>query len=87
MAAVFEATFLYRLEAADGTVLAEGFEMTDNGMGWGSFDFTIDVDVDERQEGTLTGSGRSPRRTAPCRPNASPRSVVLLVAGGLRWRR
>jgi germination protein M len=53
MAAVFEATFLYRLEAADGTVLAEGFEMTDNGMGWGSFDFTVDADVDERQEGTL----------------------------------
>jgi germination protein M len=54
MAAVFEATFLYRLEAADGTVLAEGFEMTDNGMGWGSFDFTIDVNVSSRQNGTLT---------------------------------
>jgi germination protein M len=54
MAAVFEATFQYRLEAADGTVLAEGFEMTDNGTGWGAFGFTIDVDVDEVQYGTLT---------------------------------
>jgi germination protein M len=54
MAAVFEATFQYRLEAEDGTVLAEGHEMTDNGTGWGAFDFTIDVDVDEVQDGTLT---------------------------------
>jgi hypothetical protein len=30
----------------DGTVLAEGFAMTDNGMGWGAFDITLDVDVD-----------------------------------------
>ncbi len=54
MAQVFEATFQYRLEAADGTVLAEGFEMSDNGMGWGAFDFTLDVDVDRPQEGLLT---------------------------------
>jgi germination protein M len=54
MAAVFEATFLYRLEDADGTVLAEGFEMTDNGMGWGAFDFALTFDVDERQPGLLT---------------------------------
>jgi germination protein M len=54
MAAVFEATFQYRLEAADGTVLAEDFAMTDEGMGWGSFEFTIDYDVTEQQLGTLT---------------------------------
>jgi germination protein M len=54
MAAVFEATFQYRLEAADGTVLAEGHEMTDEGMGWGAFDFTVDVDVAAVQDGTLT---------------------------------
>lgn len=54
MAAVFEATFQYRLEAADGTVLKEGFAMTDNGAGWGSFDITIDVDIDKTQRGTLT---------------------------------
>jgi germination protein M len=54
MAAVFEATFLYRLEDAEGTVLAEGFEMTDNGMGWGAFDFALPFDVDGRQPGLLT---------------------------------
>jgi germination protein M len=54
MAAVFEATFQYRLEAADGTVLAEGFTMTDNGTGWGAFDFTLRFDVDRPQAGTLT---------------------------------
>jgi germination protein M len=54
MAAVFEATFQYRLEAADGTVLAEDFAMTDEGTGWGSFDLTIDYDVAGRQTGSLT---------------------------------
>jgi germination protein M len=54
MAAVFEATFQYRLEAADGTVLDEGFAMTDNGVGWGSFDITIDYDINQAQDATLT---------------------------------
>jgi hypothetical protein len=54
MAAVFEAEFQYRLETADGTVIEEGFAMTDHGHGWGSFDVTIGVDVDEPQEATLT---------------------------------
>jgi germination protein M len=54
VAAVFEATFLYRLTDADGTVLAEGFEMTDNGTGWGAFDWPLTFDVDGRQQGTLT---------------------------------
>jgi germination protein M len=53
-AAVFEATFQYRLEAADGTVLAEGFAMTDNGVGWGTIDSTIRYEVNARQDGTLT---------------------------------
>jgi len=54
MAAVFEATFQYRLQGTDGTVLAEDFAMTDNGIGWGAFDVTIDFDVDRTQQGTLT---------------------------------
>jgi germination protein M len=54
MAAVFEATFQYRLETADGTVLDEGFAMTDEGAGWGSFDVTIDYDVDGATQATLT---------------------------------
>lgn len=54
MGAVFEATFQYRLEAADGTVLDEGFAMTDTGVGWGPFDVTIPFDVDEVQAGALT---------------------------------
>lgn len=54
MGAVFEATFQYRLETADGTVLDEGFAMTDNGVGWGAFDVTIELDVDERTDATLT---------------------------------
>ncbi|TVP73749.1 MAG: hypothetical protein EA340_02040 [Nitriliruptor sp.] len=53
-AAVFEATFQYRLEAADGSVLAEGFAMSDEGAGWGSFDVTIRYEIDARQAGTLT---------------------------------
>jgi germination protein M len=53
-AAVFEATFQYRLQAADGTVLAEDFAMTDNGLGWGRFEVSIPYDVDARQTGTLT---------------------------------
>jgi germination protein M len=54
VAAVFEGTFLYRLTDADGAVLAEGFESTDNGMGWGAFDWALTFDVDERQQGSLT---------------------------------
>ena len=53
-AAVFEATFQYRLQAADGTVLAEDFAMTDEGAGWGRFDVSIPYDVDSRQAGRLT---------------------------------
>jgi spore germination protein GerM len=54
MATVFEATFQYRLAAADGTVLAEGFAMTDGGEDWGSFDVTIGFDLGQTQQGTLT---------------------------------
>jgi germination protein M len=54
VAAVFEGTFLYRLTDADGEVLAEGFESTDNGMGWGAFDWALTFDVGERQQGSLT---------------------------------
>ncbi|MFP4514038.1 MAG: Gmad2 immunoglobulin-like domain-containing protein [Acidimicrobiales bacterium] len=54
MATVFEATFLYRLETADGTVLDEGTAMAESGVETSPFDFTIDYDVDEEQQGTLT---------------------------------
>ena len=54
LGAVFEATFQYRLETVDGTVLDEGFTMTDSGVGWGTFDLTIDVDVDAPTEARLT---------------------------------
>lgn len=54
MGAVFEATFQYRLETVDGAVLDEGFAMTDNGVGWGAFDITLDVNVAAPTEATLT---------------------------------
>ena len=41
VAAVFEAQFNWTLANWDGLIVAEGTAMTDNGMGWGSFDFTI----------------------------------------------
>ncbi len=53
-AAVFEATFQYRVTAADGTVLAEGFTMSDSGVGWGSIDVTLDVDVDAPTDAVLS---------------------------------
>ncbi len=53
-AAVFEANFEYRLETADGTVLDEGFAMSDHGQGWGAVDVTIPYEVDGRTEATLT---------------------------------
>lgn len=54
MAAVFEATFQYRLETVGGAVLDEGFAMTDNGTGWGAFDITLDAGVDAPTDATLT---------------------------------
>lgn len=54
MGAVFEATFQYRLETVDGTVLDERFAMTDNGTGWGAFDITLDVSVNAPTEAILT---------------------------------
>lgn len=51
--AVFEATFQYALTDADGLIIEEGIAMTNNGTGWGGFDFTIDYDVDSEQVGAL----------------------------------
>lgn len=51
--AVFEATFQYALADDDGLIIAEGIAMTNNGVGWGGFDFTIDYEVDQRQVGAL----------------------------------
>lgn len=51
--AVFEATFHYALTDNDGLILEEGMAMTNNGTGWGGFDFTIDYEVDEKQTGAL----------------------------------
>ncbi len=55
VAAVFEAQFNWTLANWDGLVVAEGTAMTDNGMGWGSFDFTIDfpIAVDAEQLASL----------------------------------
>jgi spore germination protein GerM len=55
VAAVFEAQFNWTLANWDGLVVAEGSAMTDNGMGWGSFDFTIPypMAVDARQFASL----------------------------------
>lgn len=52
-AAVFEATFQYALTDASGLIIEEGIAMTNNGTGWGGFDFTIDYDVDREQVGAL----------------------------------
>ena len=52
-AAAFEATFEYALTDNEGLIIAEGFAMTDNGVGWGAFDFTIAYDVDTPQLGHL----------------------------------
>ncbi|MBA2336920.1 MAG: GerMN domain-containing protein [Acidimicrobiia bacterium] len=51
--AAFEATFAYALTDNEGLIIAEGFAMTTNGMGWGAFDFTIDYLVDTAQLGHL----------------------------------
>jgi germination protein M len=52
-AAVFEATFQYALTDAGGLIIEEGVAMTNNGTGWGGFDFTIDYQVDREQVGAL----------------------------------
>ncbi len=54
MATVFEATFQYRLETADGTVLDEGFATAESGIETSPFDITLEFDVDEPQPATLT---------------------------------
>ena len=51
--AVFEASFQYALTNDDGLIIAEGIAMTDNGTGWGGFDFTIPYQADRRQVGAL----------------------------------
>ncbi|MFP4311999.1 MAG: GerMN domain-containing protein [Nitriliruptoraceae bacterium] len=53
-AAVFEATFQYRVTSEDGTVLAEDFAMSDSGIGWGDIDVAIDLEVEEPTEAVLT---------------------------------
>lgn len=52
-AAVFEAVLNWVLADWDGRVVAEGNAMTDNGMGWGSFDFTIPCSVEAREFASL----------------------------------
>lgn len=51
--AVFEASFNYALADGDGLIIAEGIASTNNGTGWGGFDFTIDYQVAEEQVGAL----------------------------------
>jgi spore germination protein GerM len=63
VAAVFEAQFNWALANWDGLVVAEGFAMTDNGVGWGSFGFSIDVpyEVDAEQLASLIVFDYSPK--------------------------
>jgi len=50
----FEATFNYRLEDADGKLLAKDFVTATSGSGTrGTFDFSVAFDVDAAQNGTL----------------------------------
>lgn len=50
----FEATFQYKLEDADGTVLAQHFVTASSGNGTrGTFDFSIDFAVNAAQDGKL----------------------------------
>jgi germination protein M len=53
VAAVFEAVFNWVLADWDGRVVAEGNAMTDNGMGWGTFDFTIPCSVEGEEFASL----------------------------------
>lgn len=52
-ALVFEATFQYALTDEDGLIIAEGFAMSESGVAWAPFDFTIDYEVDRSQRGAL----------------------------------
>ena len=53
-AAVFEAVFQIEITDEDGKVLVSpDFVMTDEGQGWGKFDFTLSFDVDDHQPGFL----------------------------------
>jgi len=52
-AAVFEAVFRAVITDNDGLILVDTQVMTDNGMGWGSFDTTIPYEVEEAQWGSL----------------------------------
>jgi len=53
VAAVFEAQFNWELANWDGLIVAEGSAMTDNGMGWGNFEFTIPCGVEQREFASL----------------------------------
>lgn len=53
MAAAFEAVFQWALTDADGLIIEEGFAMSESGVGFAPFDFTIDYDVDRSQRGAL----------------------------------
>jgi hypothetical protein len=53
MALVFEATFQYALTDANGLIIAEGFAMSESGVEWAPFDFTIHYDVERSQRGAL----------------------------------
>jgi spore germination protein GerM len=54
VAAAFEATFQAAVTDADGVIIAQPpYLMTSEGQGWGTFDETIDYDVDQPQWGSL----------------------------------
>lgn len=59
VAAAFEATFDYTIVDGDDLIIAEGFLMTDNGVGWGNFDTELAYEVDSPQRGALIVSDTS----------------------------
>ncbi len=76
VAATFEGQFNYTLADAAGAILAEGSASTDNGMGWGSFAFTIPYQVSSAQLGSLVVFDYSAKDGAKEAVRAYP---VLLV--------
>lgn len=53
-ARVYEGTVRYELQDIQGNVISEGFTTaTNGGPEWGSFEISVNYDIDEHTEGTL----------------------------------
>lgn len=53
VAAAFEATFDYAIVDGDGLIVAKGFLMTDNGVGWGNFETELAYEIGSAGQGAL----------------------------------